>query len=73
MAVSVGLPATLGMGATIPAMNRILGEMKKQSVGANVGLAYGVNTLGAVVGGLMTGFFSSRPLAWKIPCTSLSA
>ncbi len=57
MAVGVVLPATLGMGATIPAMNRILDETKKQSIGANVGLAYGVNTLGAVFGGLLTGFF----------------
>lgn len=56
MAVVVVLPATLGMGATIPAMNRILDEMKKQSIGASVGLAYGTNTLGAVVGGLLTGF-----------------
>jgi spermidine synthase len=56
MAVVVVLPATLGMGATIPAMNRILAEMNKQSVGANVSLAYGVNTLGAVLGGLSTGF-----------------
>lgn len=56
MAVAIVLPATLGMGATIPAMNRILDEMKKQSIGVNVGLAYGINTLGAVVGGLLTGF-----------------
>lgn len=56
MAVVVVLPATLGMGATIPAMNRILDEMKKRSVGVNVGVAYGVNTLGAVLGGLVTGF-----------------
>ena len=56
MAVGVVLPATLGMGATIPAMNRILDEMRKRSIGVNVGLAYGVNTLGAVFGGLLTGF-----------------
>lgn len=56
MAVLVVLPATLGMGATIPAMNRVLDEMKKQSIGANVGLAYGVNTLGAVAGGMLAGF-----------------
>lgn len=62
MAVSVVLPATLGMGATIPAMNRVLGEMKKRSVGASVGLAYGVNTLGAVLGGLVTGFFLIKTL-----------
>ena len=56
MAVGVVLPATLGMGATIPAMNRILDEMRTRSVGINVGLAYGINTLGAVFGGLLTGF-----------------
>ena len=57
MSVAVVLPATLGMGATIPAMNRILDEMKKQAIGVNVGIAYGINTLGAVIGGLVAGFF----------------
>ena len=57
MAVAVVLPATLAMGATIPAMNRILDEMRKQSIGTSVGLAYGTNTLGAVIGALLTGFF----------------
>jgi len=65
MAVGVVLPATLGMGATIPAMNRILDEMKKQSIGANVGLAYGVNTLGAVIGGMLTGFLLIKSFGVK--------
>jgi spermidine synthase len=62
MAISVVLPATLGMGATIPAMNRILGELQRRSVGASVGLAYGVNTLGSVLGGLVTGFVLIKTL-----------
>ena len=62
MAVAVVLPATLGMGATIPAMNRILDEMRKQSIGTSVGLAYGTNTLGAVAGGLLTGFLLIKHL-----------
>jgi spermidine synthase len=65
MAMVVVLPATLGMGATIPAMNRILDEMKKRSIGVNIGLAYGINTLGAVVGGIMTGFLLIKSVGVK--------
>ncbi len=49
------LPATLAMGATIPAMNRMLAE-RGGRVGDAVALAGGVNTLGAVFGCLATGF-----------------
>ena len=49
------LPATLGMGATIPAMNRMLAE-RSGRVGDAVALVGGINTLGAVLGCLATGF-----------------
>ncbi len=49
------LPATLGMGATVPAMNRMLAEHSGR-VGDSVALVGGINTLGAVLGCLVTGF-----------------
>jgi spermidine synthase len=49
------LPATLGMGATIPVMNRILCEYVG-NVGKGVAIAYGLNTIGAVSGCLLAGF-----------------
>ncbi|MCD4779214.1 MAG: spermidine synthase [Candidatus Omnitrophica bacterium] len=55
LAVLVVLPATLGMGATIPAMNRIL--TRYRSVGLGISTAYGVNTIGSVSGCLLTGIF----------------
>ena len=59
MAIVVILPATLGMGATLPFMNRLLTELKGQ-VGKGVSLAYGVNTIGSVLGTLFTGFVFLR-------------
>lgn len=53
------LPATLGMGATIPAMNQILRNYFNNT-GTAVALAYGVNTMGAVLGTLMSGFILLR-------------
>jgi len=53
------LPATLGMGATIPAMNQVLRNYLK-STGTAVALAYGVNTFGAVLGTFMSGFVLLR-------------
>jgi spermidine synthase len=49
------LPATLGMGATVPAMNRMLAE-RGGRVGESVAFVGGINTLGAVLGCLATGF-----------------
>ena len=56
MCIAVVLPASLGMGATIPIMSRLISEHGK-GIGRSVGIAYGINTLGAVVGCLATGFF----------------
>lgn len=59
LSIAVVLPATLGMGATVPLMNRILNDFGK-GVGMSVGLAYGFNTIGAVGGTLLTGFLLIR-------------
>jgi len=48
------VPTTL-MGGTVPAIGRFLVE-RKESVGWNVGLLYALNTFGAVLGVLLTGF-----------------
>lgn len=54
MAISVVLPATLGMGATLPIMNRIIFNDNKVA-GSSIALAYGMNTLGSVLGCLFAG------------------
>jgi spermidine synthase len=59
MSILVILPATLGMGATIPVMNRLLTE-RCGGVGRGVAMAYGINTAGAVLGCLVTGFLLIR-------------
>jgi len=59
MAIMVIMPATLGMGATLPFMNRLLTDLKGQ-VGKGVSLAYGINTIGSVLGTLFTGFVFLR-------------
>lgn len=49
------LPATLAMGATIPALEAVLAP--RLASGAAVGRVYAANTLGAVIGTLATAFF----------------
>ena len=48
------VPTTL-MGGTVPAIGRFLVD-RKENVGWNVGLLYALNTFGAVLGVLITGF-----------------
>ena len=62
------LPATLAMGATLPAMERLLAQLQKQSraSGANLALLYAGNTLGGVLGVLGVAF-------WLVPQWGLSA
>jgi spermidine synthase len=48
------VPTTL-MGSTLPVMSRFLNRDEK-SFGAYLGWLYGINTLGAVFGSLLTGF-----------------
>jgi len=57
------LPATAAMGATLPAMARVLAGMNQQ--GAPIGALYAANTLGAVVGVLATAF-------WLVPAWGLA-
>ncbi|MEL6367112.1 MAG: fused MFS/spermidine synthase [Pseudomonadota bacterium] len=46
------LPATMAMGGTLPSLERVLGA--EQSVGSGVARLYSANTLGAVIGTLLT-------------------
>jgi len=52
------LPATAAMGATLPAMERVLARMRRQ--GASIAALYAGNTLGAVLGVLAVAF-------WLVP------
>ena len=52
------LPATAAMGATLPAMERLLVEMRRQ--GATIAALYAANTFGAVLGVLAAAF-------WLVP------
>ncbi len=58
------LPATVAMGATLPAMERVLAQWRP--AGAKVSALYAVNTLGGVVGVLAAAF-------WWVPQWGLSA
>jgi spermidine synthase len=55
LAFAVLLVPTTLMGGTVPAMGRYL-VTRRESIGRDVGLLYAVNTVGAVVGCLVTGF-----------------
>jgi spermidine synthase len=72
MCIAVVLPASLGMGATIPIMSRLIHEQGR-GVGRSVGFAYGINTLGAVVGCLATGFFLLEHLGMQNSLFAASA
>jgi spermidine synthase len=52
------LPATAAMGATLPAMERVLARMRRD--GHSIALVYACNTLGAMVGVLAAAF-------WLVP------
>lgn len=68
------LPATAAMGATLPAMERVLASMRRD--GRSIAVLYASNTLGAVLGVLVVAF-------WLVPdiglvrttllCASLNA
>lgn len=49
------LPATAAMGATLPAMERVMAQMQRQ--GASIAALYAGNTFGAVLGVLAAAFF----------------
>jgi spermidine synthase len=50
------LPPTICMGATLPLLARIAASPDGRDAGSKVGLLYGVNTLGAVLGTALAGF-----------------
>jgi len=50
------LPPTCAMGATLPLLTRQVGRTVER-VGSSLGLLYGINTCGAVLGSLVSGFF----------------
>jgi len=52
------LPATVAMGATLPAIERVVGELRSE--GRSIAGLYAANTLGAVVGVLAAAF-------WLVP------
>ncbi len=58
LAVGLLLPATLCMGATVPVMVAGLSDREK----GRVSTVYGINTLGAVLGAVLTGLFLIRML-----------
>lgn len=55
LSVLLVLPSTFLMGATLPAMCRVLVRDDKQ-LGRDLGRVYGYNTLGAALGALLGGF-----------------
>ena len=57
------LPATVAMGATLPAMERVIAQMNTQ--GRSIAGLYAANTFGAVLGVLATAF-------WLIPAFGLA-
>lgn len=57
------LPATAAMGATLPAMERVLAQLRHS--GAHIAALYAGNTFGAVLGVLGTAF-------WLIPAIGLT-
>jgi len=68
LSVLLLIPTTC-MGATLPLLTRFVSE-RMGSVGKRVGMLYGINTLGAVLGVAMAGFYLlpvlglSRTLQW---------
>jgi spermidine synthase len=60
---SLLLPATAAMGATLPAMERVMARMHEQ--GRSIAAHYASNTLGAVIGVLVTAF-------WCVPAFGLA-
>lgn len=57
------LPATLAMGATLPAMDRFAANLTSDR--RIVGGLYGANTLGAVLGTLLSAFFINQILGYS--------
>jgi spermidine synthase len=64
IAFVVLLPLTMMMGATLPALAEELTDVREQ-VALHAGRAYAINTLGAMTGALVAGFFLIRWLGMR--------
>jgi spermidine synthase len=68
----VGLfPATAAMGATFPAMERLLSRLRRS--GRTIAGLYGVNTAGAVAGTLLTTFVVVPAFGFRMTLVTLAA
>ena len=65
------LPATVAMGATLPAAERLFSRLRQD--GWSVGGLYAANTLGAVAGTLLTTLVIAPALGFKATLYSLAA
>ncbi len=63
-ALTMGIP-TLAMGGTLPVLTRVLGD--RGGVGGSVALLYAVNSFGAAVGSIVTGFLLLPQLGLDAP------
>ena len=68
--MAVLLPATVAMGATLPAMERAVAPLTPD--GRCVGGLYAVNTLGAVVGTLLSAFLIVRWMGYQAAVFTLA-
>jgi spermidine synthase len=65
------LPATMAMGATLPAAERLFSRLRQD--GWSVGGLYAANTLGAVAGTMLTTFIMAPVLGFRATLYSLAA
>ncbi len=65
------LPATVAMGATLPAAERLFSRVRQD--GWSVGGLYAANTLGAMAGTILTTFVMAPALGFKTTIYSLAA
>src|SRR4029077_3477512 len=69
-------PAALVAGYQFPLLVALLGR-GRENLGRQLGLTYGVNTIGAIIGSLAGGFgllpWLSAPGAWRLVSVSLVA
>jgi spermidine synthase len=68
IAVALLLLPTAGMGGTLPVLSRVL-VRNAATLGSDIGLLYGVNTLGAMAGALL-GAFALIPAAGLVGATA---
>lgn len=63
------LPATVAMGATLPAADRFCGQLRQS--GYALGHVYGLNTFGAVIGTLLITFWAAPQYGFVLPLYAL--